>query len=62
MAWSAVGLSMSGFLRECARLTGGLCVVQDATGKECGLLSGNVVPSAAEQAEKEQAQRLWLAQ
>ena len=29
------------------------CLVQDATGKECGLHSGNVVQSAAEQAKAE---------
>ena len=33
------------------RATGFCLVVQDATGKECGLHSGNVVDSAAEQAK-----------
>lgn len=33
--------------------------MQDATGKECGLHSGNVVLSAAEQAAGEGVQDLW---
>lgn len=35
-----------------------VAVVQDATGKECGLHSGNVVQSAAEQAKDDQRD-LW---
>lgn len=35
-----------------------MAVVQDATGKECGLHSGNVVQSAAEQAKDDQRD-LW---
>jgi len=50
---------MSGLLSELALLSKGICMVQDATGKECGLHSGNVVASAAEQAEKEAARDLW---
>lgn len=34
-------------------------VAQDATGKECGLHSGNVVASAAEQAQQEAVRDLW---
>ena len=33
--------------------------LQDATGKECGLHSGNVVQSAAEQAHSESLRDLW---
>ena len=32
---------------------------EDATGKECGLHSGNVVASAAEQAQQEAMRDLW---
>lgn len=33
--------------------------MQDATSKECGLHSGNVVTSAADQAEQEGQRDLW---
>ena len=36
-----------------------LYCAQDATGKECGLHSGNVVASAAEQAQQEAVRDLW---
>lgn len=34
-------------------------MAQEATGKECGLHSGNVVQSAAEQAKREAVRDLW---
>ena len=45
--------------RKDVLLTGPQCGAQDATGKECGLHSGNVVASAAEQAQQEAVRDLW---
>ena len=35
------------------------CLVQDATSKECGLHSGNIVTSAAEQGAEDAQKDLW---
>lgn len=43
----------------CSDAEGDVGCVQEATGKECGLHSGNVVESAAEQAQREAERDLW---
>ena len=53
------GIPWRGSREVRAFVTGQQCVAQDATGKECGLHSGNVVASAAEQAQQEAVRDLW---